>query len=66
MKMSNGPKKDDELKKCMQKFQTPPVVREKKNEGVVSPRKRKLNSDLCGKKESSPLQRRNCQIHSLS
>ena len=41
MKMNNGPKKE---------IYTPPIVREKKNEGVVSPRKRKLKSDLCEEK----------------
>ena len=50
MKMNNGPKKDDELKKFMKEIYTPPIVWEKKNEGVVSPRKRKLKSDLCEEK----------------
>ena len=38
----------------------------KKNERVVSPRKKKLRSNLWNKKESSPHQRRNCQTHSLN
>ena len=46
MKMNNGPKEDDELKKFMEEIYTPPIVREKKNEGIVSLRKRKLKSDL--------------------
>ena len=50
MKMNNEPKKDDELKKFMKEIYTPPIVWEKKNEGVVSPRKRKLKSDLCEEK----------------
>ena len=48
--MSNGPKKDDELKKFMKEIYTPPTVREKKIEGAVSPRKKKLKSDLCEEK----------------
>ena len=47
--MNNGQKKDDELKKFMKEIYTPPIVREK-NEGAVSPRKRKLKSDLCNNK----------------
>ena len=47
MKTNNGTKKSDELKKFMKEIYTPPIVREKKNEAMVSPRKRKLNSDLC-------------------
>ena len=30
MKMNNGPKKNDELKKFMKEIYTPPIVREKK------------------------------------
>ena len=47
--MNNGQKKDDELKKFMKEIYTPPIDREK-NEGAVSPRKRKLKSDLCNNK----------------
>ena len=50
MKTNNGTKKSDELKKFMREIYTPPIVREKKNEGIVSPTKRKLNSDLCEEK----------------
>ena len=50
MKMNNGPKKNDELKKFMKEIYTPPIVREKKTEGIVSPRKRKLKTDLCEEK----------------
>ena len=53
MKMNYGPKKDDELKKFMKEIYTPPIVKEKKNEGVVSSRKMKSKSDLC--KEKSKL-----------
>ena len=50
MKMNYGPKKDDELKKFMKEIYTPPIVKEKKNEGVVSSRKMKSKSDLCEEK----------------
>ena len=50
MKLNNGPKKNDELKKFMKEIYTPPMAREKKNEGIVSPRKRKLKVDLCEEK----------------
>ena len=47
MKMNYGLKKDDELKKFMKEIYAPTTFREKKNEGIVSPRKRKLKSRLC-------------------
>ena len=34
MKMNNGPKKNDELKKFMKEIYTPPIVREKKTKGL--------------------------------
>ena len=38
----------------MQGLYTLPVIKEMKNEGIVSPRKRKLKSDLCeGKRKLS-------------
>ena len=37
-------------KKFVQEISTPPVIRETKNEGVVSPRKKKLKSNLCEEK----------------
>ena len=36
MEMNNGPKKNDELEKFMKEIYTSPIVREKKNEGIVS------------------------------
>ena len=36
MEMNNGPKKNDELAKFMKEIYTSPIVREKKNEGIVS------------------------------
>ena len=38
----------------MHEIYTLPVIKEMKNEGIVSPRKRKLKSDLCeGKRKLS-------------
>ena len=34
MKMNNGPKKNDELKKFMKEIYTPPIVREKKTKAL--------------------------------
>ena len=50
MKMNNGPKKNDELKKFMKDIYTPAIAKGQKNEGIVSPRKRKLKTDLCEEK----------------
>ena len=36
MEMNNGPKKNDELAKFMKEIYTSPIVREKKNEGIIS------------------------------
>ena len=44
--MNNGPKKNDELAKFMKEIYTSPIVREKKNEGIVS------KSDLCEEKRT--------------
>ena len=44
MKMSRGPKKDDELEKFVQEIYSFPFATEKKNEGIAL--KRKLKSNL--------------------
>ena len=53
MKMSNGPNKNNELKKFMKEIYTSPIIREKKNKGVFSPSKRKVRYFVKKKKKIS-------------
>ena len=52
MKMNNGPKKNDELKKFMKEIYTPPIVREKKRRHCFTKEKEVKDRSLRRKKKA--------------